>query len=116
MLIIAESIFWTSLGIFLLRGNFITLKTPKLLGLLLYWIGIPLQILALAQRSNFQGAALLPPSTAIIVLLVRMVVASICSLTFFNNFEDRWQDRRLLDYDAETGGKQVDRQSRPITP
>lgn len=99
MLIVAESIFWTSLGIFLLRGKFITSKTPKLLGRLLYWIGIPLQILALARRSNFEGAALLPPAIAITVLLVGMGIALLC-LPAINSFSDSWLYQKLVAFRA----------------
>ncbi len=91
MLIVAESIFWTSLGIFLSRGKFITAKTPKLLGRLLYWIGIPWQILALVRRSNFQETALLPPTVAIAMFLVGMCLALLCwkAFNFFGNSQSR---------------------------
>ncbi|WP_052055829.1 AEC family transporter [Myxosarcina sp. GI1] len=98
MFIVAESIFWTSLGIFLSRGRFITAKTPKLLGQLLYWIGIPWQILALVRRSNFQETALLPPTVAIVMFLVGMCLALFCwkAFNFFGNSQSRQKSSHHL--------------------
>lgn len=73
---IATSVFWTSLGVLLFRFRFIPSTLPKLLGRGLYWVGVPLQILALAHRSDFSHAAWLPPLITVIVLLLGLGLAS----------------------------------------
>ncbi|GAB4530394.1 MAG: hypothetical protein Tsb0014_13000 [Pleurocapsa sp.] len=78
MWIVAKSLFWTSLGIFLFRGQFITAKTPKLLGKILYWLGVPLQILVLTRRSDFSQIVWLSPVVAIAILLIGLSLAWLC--------------------------------------
>lgn len=73
---IATSVFWASLGVLLFRFRFIPSTLPKLLGRGLYWVGVPLQILALAHRSDFSHAAWLPPLITVIVLLLGLGLAS----------------------------------------
>ena len=48
-------IVWTSLGLLLFR--FLPESLPRLLGRGLYWVGIPLEILALARKTNFSEPA-----------------------------------------------------------
>jgi malate permease and related proteins len=57
-------IFWTSLGILLFRV--LPQQLPKLLGKTLYWVGVPVEILALARQTNYgENAGLAPLVTAI---------------------------------------------------
>lgn len=77
MSVIAISIFWTSLGAMLLRFRFVPSKLPKILGRSLYWIGLPVQIFALAHKSDFAKAIWLPPVTTMQVLLLGLVLASL---------------------------------------
>jgi hypothetical protein len=91
MSIIATSVFWTSLGILLFRFEFIPSTLPKRLGRGLYWVGVPLQILALAHRSDFSHAAWLPPLTTVIVLLLGLGLASF-SLLILKLVTSRWSD------------------------
>ncbi|MBE9168806.1 AEC family transporter [Pleurocapsales cyanobacterium LEGE 06147] len=69
MWVIFESILWTSLGVLPVRLQLIPRNLPRLLGRSLYWIGVPLQILVLARRSNFSQTVWFPPLTTLIVLL-----------------------------------------------
>lgn len=59
---------WTGLGLLLFR--FVPKALPRLLGRTLYWVGVPLQILALARRTNFSegiGLALIVVVTALLM-------------------------------------------------
>lgn len=77
MWVIAISIFWTILGGILFRFHFVTSKLPKLIGRSLYWVGFPVQIFALAHKSNFTKAIWVPPLTTIQVLLLGLALASL---------------------------------------
>ncbi|MCA1995420.1 MAG: AEC family transporter [Coleofasciculus sp. S288] len=71
---------WTGLGLLLFR--FVPKALPRLLGRTLYWVGVPLQILALARRTNFSegmGLALIVTVTA---LLLGLTLAWISLLLF----------------------------------
>lgn len=72
MWVMTTSILWTSLGVLLFRLQFLPLKEnlPQLLGRSLYWVGVPMQILALARRSDFTQAVWLPPAITLEVLLL----------------------------------------------
>lgn len=72
MWVMTTSILWTSLGILIFRLQFLPLKEnlPQLLGRSLYWIGVPMQILALARRSDFTKAVWLPPAVTLESLLL----------------------------------------------
>lgn len=61
-------VIWTGLGLLLFR--YIPVNFPKLLGICLYWIGIPLQILVLARQSEFSGAVGFTPAIATFVLFL----------------------------------------------
>ena len=73
--IIVNSVLWTSIGVVLLRCQLIPSSLPRLLGRSLYWIGVPLQILVLARRSDFSEAIWVPPLTTVIVLLLGLLLA-----------------------------------------
>lgn len=77
MWVMTTSILWTSLGLLLLQLEFLPLKKslPQLLGRSLYWVGVPLQILALARRSDFTQAVWLPPAITLEVLLMGLGLA-----------------------------------------
>jgi hypothetical protein len=85
MWVIATSIFWASLGVLLIKSKFVPLNLPKVLGRSLYWVGVPLQILALARRSDFSQAIWLPPLTTVQVLLLGLVLAGL-SLYYLKRF------------------------------
>lgn len=65
-------IVWISLG-FLARG-FLPENLPRLLGRVLYWIGVPLQILALTRRTNFSDNLGVAPLVTISVFGVGLIV------------------------------------------
>lgn len=76
MWVMTTSIFWTSIGILLFKLEFLpSKKLPQLLGRTLYWVGVPIQILALARRSDFSKAAWLPPAITLQVLLLAFGLA-----------------------------------------
>ena len=77
MWVIAISAFWTSLGAILFKFQFLPSNLPKLIGRSLYWVGFPLQIFALAHKSNFAKAIWLPPLTTIQMLLLGLLIASL---------------------------------------
>jgi malate permease and related proteins len=77
MLQLATGILWTGIG--LLLYQFLPASFPKKLGRTLYWVGIPLQVLALAHSSDFAQAPWLPPLTVLAVLVLGLL-ASILSL------------------------------------
>lgn len=96
MWVIAISIFWTILGAILFRFQFVTSKLPKLIGRSLYWVGLPLQIFALAHKSNFAKAIWLPPVTTIQVLLLGLVLASL-SLNYLKPLTHDLLNNKLSD-------------------
>jgi predicted permease len=66
-------LFWSGLGILLFR--FLPDSLPRLLGRSLYWVGIPLEILALARQTNFANQVGLAPLVTIATLLTGLVLA-----------------------------------------
>ena len=44
-------IIWTGLGLILFR--FLPYIFPRLLGIILYWVGVPLEILALSHQNHY---------------------------------------------------------------
>lgn len=77
----------------LLRLRLMPLNVPQLLGRALYWIGIPLQILALARKSNFTNTAWLPPLITVLVLLLGLGLA-LLSLQGLKRLTLHWLDVR----------------------
>jgi malate permease and related proteins len=55
----APLLFWTGLGILIFR--FLPESFPRLLGRSLYWVGIPLEIFALARQTEFSWQTSLAP-------------------------------------------------------
>ncbi|MBD2100215.1 AEC family transporter [Leptolyngbya sp. FACHB-261] len=64
----APLLLWMGLGLLLLR--LLPAQLPRLLGRGLYWVGVPLQILALARQTDFSGSIWLPPLITVGVLLL----------------------------------------------
>jgi malate permease and related proteins len=69
-------ILWTSLG--LLASRRLPSSTPQRLGRLLYWVGVPLQVFALAHKSSFSAAPWLPILIVFGILLLGWAIASLC--------------------------------------
>jgi predicted permease len=69
-------VFWTFLGLILVR--FLPTSIPKILGRSLYWVGVPMEILALARRTNFSEG------TALALLVTVAVLLSGLSLTWLS--------------------------------
>lgn len=59
--------FWTGLGLVSLR--FFPEALPRFLGRALYWVGVPLEILALARRTDFSAQVGLAPLLTIATLV-----------------------------------------------
>ncbi len=66
-------LFWSGLGLLLFR--FIPASFPKLLGLALYWVGVPLQLFVLGRQTQLSHGGELIPLVAVGVLLLSMVLA-----------------------------------------
>lgn len=66
-------LFWTGLGLLLFR--FLPDSLPRFLGRSLYWVGIPLEILALARQTNFAEQIGLVPLATIATLLSGLILA-----------------------------------------
>ncbi|MBD3883054.1 AEC family transporter [Phormidium tenue FACHB-886] len=64
---------WTGLGFLLLR--FLPESLPRLLGRGLYWVGVPLEILALARQTHFSAQVGLAPAVVIAALVVGLLLA-----------------------------------------
>jgi malate permease and related proteins len=69
-------ILWTSLGLLACRK--MPPSTPQRLGRLLYWVGVPLQVFALAHKSNFSAAPWLPVLIVFGILILGWAVAALC--------------------------------------
>lgn len=69
----APLLFWSGLGFVLFR--FIPERFPKLLGLALYWVGVPLQLLVLGRQTELSHGGELIPLVAVGVLLLSMGLA-----------------------------------------
>jgi malate permease and related proteins len=80
---------WTGLGIVLIR--FLPDALPRFLGRSLYWVGVPLEILALTRRSHFSFQAGVVPMVAIGVLLVGFLLSWL-TLKLLEVFHSRRQD------------------------
>jgi predicted permease len=78
MWVIAKSIFWTSLGLFLWRWQFIPAYLPQTIGRTLYWVGVPLQVFLLAHRSEFTETTWFAPIITILVLCFAFGLANLC--------------------------------------
>lgn len=84
-------ILWTSLGLLLFR--LLPENIPRLLGRGLYWVGIPLEILALARKTNFSEPAGLAPAITLIALGLGFSVTYLCLLGL------KWFEKRSLKHD-----------------
>lgn len=63
----APLLFWTGLGIVIFR--FLPDALPRLLGRSLYWVGIPVEIFALARQTEFSAQAGLAPVLTLMSLV-----------------------------------------------
>lgn len=66
-------IFWTGLGLLLLR--FVPKALPRLLGRMLYWVGVPVEILSLARRTDFSEGAGLALAVTVAALTTGLALA-----------------------------------------
>lgn len=66
---------WTGLGIVLFR--FLPDTLPRWLGRGLYWVGVPLEVLALARQTDFSAQVGLAPVITIATLLTGLVLAGL---------------------------------------
>jgi malate permease and related proteins len=71
------SLFGTTIGVFLGKLKLVPTKFPKLLGRSLYRFGLPLQIFAIAHKTNFIEGVWFPPLITIFVLLLGLILASL---------------------------------------
>ena len=74
MLMIFESILWTSIGALLYRQKLASTKLPSVIAKCLYWVGIPLQIFFLARQSDFGQLPSIPSLAAIILTLLALAL------------------------------------------
>ncbi|MGB7442039.1 MAG: AEC family transporter [Coleofasciculaceae cyanobacterium] len=66
-------ILWTGLGLLLFK--FIPQNLPRLLGRGLYWLGVPLEILALARRTKFSEGIAWSTTVVLVSLMVSLTLA-----------------------------------------
>lgn len=92
MWVITTSILWTGLGALLFKFQFVPSQLPKLLGRSLYWVGVPLQILVLARKSDFSRSVWLPPLITVLVLIAGWGLA-ILSLHLLKQLIQLWSSR-----------------------
>ena len=69
-------IVWTGLGILLFR--FIPKALPRWLGRALYWVGVPIEVLALARQTNFSGNWGLAPLVTLVALTLGLGLSCLC--------------------------------------
>ncbi len=74
MITILQSVLWVVLGILIYRKKIVGDRVTKLLGKTLYWLGVPLQIFALARKSNFEQIVWLPITVTVTVLLLGLLL------------------------------------------
>jgi malate permease and related proteins len=73
---LATGLGWTLVGLILFQ--FLPDAFPKKFGRLLYWVGVPLQVLSLAHSSDFAKAPWLPPLTVVVVLGLGLATSMLC--------------------------------------
>ena len=97
-------ILWTGLGLILFR--FLPSALPRFLGRTLYWVGVPLEILALVRRTNFSQNVGLAPSITVGALILGFTLAWL-SLQVWKKFvapESENKKYFLPDLDRSTQG------------
>ncbi|MGL5925633.1 AEC family transporter [Chroococcidiopsis sp.] len=77
---------WTGLGLIMLR--LVPETLPHWLGRGLYWVGIPLEILALARQTNFSEPAGLAPGITLAAIGTGVAIAYLC-LASLQQFAER---------------------------
>ncbi len=66
---------WPGLGLLLFR--LLPQTFPRLLGRVLYWVGVPLELFSLARRADFSGSVGLTPGFVIGALFLGLILAEI---------------------------------------
>ncbi|HBB32567.1 MAG TPA: transporter [Cyanobacteria bacterium UBA9273] len=79
-------ILWTGLGLLLVR--FVPQVLPRLMGRTLYWVGVPIEILALARRTNVSEGIGLALGVTVAALSAGLILAWL-SLVVGNRLCDR---------------------------
>lgn len=103
MLIVFQSTLWMLFGVIAYRGGIVNANIPKLLGRILYWLGVPLQIFFLARKSNFEQTLWLPPIVTVIVLFSGLAIALLVLRLFkYSLVGDRFQDRFAIGLDSSS--------------
>ena len=75
MTIVFESILWVIFGIIIYHRKIVSSHVPTLLGKALYWIGVPIQIFALARTSNFEKIVWVPVAVTVLVLFLGLILS-----------------------------------------
>ncbi|MBE9128826.1 MULTISPECIES: AEC family transporter [unclassified Coleofasciculus] len=79
---------WVGLGLLLFR--FVPERLPRLLGRALYWVGVPLEILALARRTEYSEGMGLALAVTVAALTVGLAIAWIGWLLLNRWFESKF--------------------------
>lgn len=82
--------FWSGIGVFLLR--FLPESFPRLLGRSLYWVGIPLEIFALARQTRWSTEIGLAPLVTVSAVSMGMILAWL-ALQIVLQITDRHQSK-----------------------
>lgn len=99
MIEITASVLCTGLGAFLFRKEKIPHQAPSILGRILYWLGVPLQIFVLTRKSNLSQSIWLPPIMTVAILLLGLGLTYL-SLQLLKELAERHLDRQKW-WDAE---------------
>jgi hypothetical protein len=78
MWVVFASILWMGLGCLVFKIFPMPKRLPRLLSHSLYWIGIPLQILALARRADFSHSLWLPTLITLAALFLSIGLVLLC--------------------------------------
>lgn len=93
----APLILWTGLG--LLAFRFVPQQLPRLLGRSLYWVGVPLEVMALARQTDFSQNIGLAPVINLIALGMGLGLAglSLLGLRWLHNYAKTTLETSLSD-------------------
>ncbi|WP_088893396.1 AEC family transporter [Leptolyngbya ohadii] len=101
---------WTGLG--LIFSGALPASLPRLLGRSLYWVGVPVEILALARQTDFSAEVSLAPPLTVGTLLCGFTIAWMVLQGLQSGLQSRFLQGVFLPL---TGGDRTSEDSHPLT-